>query len=401
MAWRRRRDLEQRREREDDRTAGIEDHETTSGPCCGVADRAHRALRATHAHPALAPFAVLRDHCVRGQPQESAQQPIEPRQCLSEALEHRRLVDREMLIEPRGRGDQRLEIRRSALAARDRGMKQLDELGQRERLSLLAHRTGDLAREPDPLEVGEPVLAQRPQRVGDLGWIGAGPGRMAPAREREVAEHPYDHADHAEHRALRLVRVANAIERGHRLGERLRRVREHLLAQERIELRQLDRIDLERRGLTQRRAELERGRVAVGGLLRHRLRDHGIECGRELTAKRRHRLPRVQACDAHHRRAGERQPPGESLVREDAERVHIGARIGLARIDPLLRRHVGGGSEVTSRARVAQRCREIERRCPPVHGDDAGLVVAGGRSRLDGFPGRVLALRDAEVEQLR
>ncbi len=72
--------------------------------------------------------------------------------------------------------------------------------------------------------------------------------------------------------------------------------------------------------------ELLTGLVPVGRVLRQRPHHHGVELGRDLGVGRRRRrrcCVHLLVRDRHRRVAGERRPPGQHLVEDDAERVDV------------------------------------------------------------------------------
>ena len=133
--------------------------------------------------------------------------------------------------------------------------------------------------------------------------------------------------------------------------------------------RQPDRDLLRRRGLAERQGvgrrrqglfdpaklgeQLVRALVALLVLLFQALQDERAEVLRDLGVERPRvgrRLALLLDGDAERRLALERQPPGQHLEEDDAQRVDVRARVGLLAVD-LLGRHVFGRPDHRPRRR--------------------------------------------------
>ena len=108
--------------------------------------------------------------------------------------------------------------------------------------------------------------------------------------------------------------------------------------------------------------ELAAARVAVVGVLRHRVAEDGVDLDRQVGVARSagRRLLQVRPEDGQLGARRRRRLARQALVEHAAERVHVGAAVHVAALD-LLRRRVGGRAD--ARARRFRRCRARRGAC--------------------------------------
>ncbi len=118
---------------------------------------------------------------------------------------------------------------------------------------------------------------------------------------------------------------------------------------------------LRRRGLVLQRGprgarQVAGGGVALAGLLGHGGADDGVERGGDGRVERARGGRRVAQVGVHLRQLGvarERDAAGERVEEDAAERVDVGARVGLLAADLLRRGEVGGADELARAGEAA------------------------------------------------
>ncbi len=393
-------DLREWPQRDERAAVRVDDHRPAVGQ--GAAERDVLARSTARARPRFAATVARHDELIIEHHRERAQHRRDRRQLASDRLG--RGVERRV---GQALGQRAFEHRRERIAA----VQGRDELGQRVGVGQLREWLGELASERDPTARREPLPAQLAQQRPRALGVTAGVADARSTRERDDADPPRGRADDRAQRLARLMRVLGGVVARDRVGERLRRDGQVANAQLLVELGQVAAAVVRAGRVAKRLRELEHVAVAVGVLACERALQYRLELAGEAVAERLELALAVSARDLGERAPAEREPAGERLVRERAERVLIRGGPRAMRIDPHLGRHVRWRSEHRAglgrrrrrcgragRRRRARRRGVAERRGLGRHrpGDVRVGRVRRGAGRI-----AVDRTRDAEIEQLR